>query len=111
MNLIFLLLFVSGTAPILQLHTPGGFELNKEMDIFKELLQNQFETAEAEVKELKLKETNCKNVRACNNQNLLFKELMKAYRSKNSTFQNFLSKVSPSRNTTKDSKKSSFLKM
>ena len=44
MNLIFLLLFAfcnalftAGTAPILQLHTPGGFELNKEMDIFKEL--------------------------------------------------------------------------
>ena len=115
MSSIFLLLFVFcnvlltvGGAPTSRPHTPEGFELNQEMDIFKQLLRKQFKTAEAKVKELK--ETNCKKIRACNNQNLLFTELIKAYGSKNSTFQSLLSEVFPSPNTTKDSTKSSFLK-
>ena len=54
------------------------------------------------------KQRNCKNIKACNNQNMLFIELMKARRS--NTFPNLLSIVSPSPNTTKDSTKSNFLK-
>ena len=113
MNSIFLLLFVfcnalltAGTAPTPRSHTSGGFELKQEMDIFKELLRKQFETAEAKVKELK--ETNCKKITACNDQNLLLKELMKAYGSKNSTFQSFLSELSSSPNKTKYTTKYSF---
>ena len=115
MNSLILLLFgicnvllTAGTVPTSRPHTPEGFELNQEMDIFKELLRKQFKTAEVKVKELK--ETDCKKIRTCNNQKLLFTELMKAYGRNNGTFQSFLSKISPSLNTTKDSTKSNFLK-
>lgn len=115
MNSIFLLLFVfcnalltAGTAPTPRSHTSGGFELKQEMDIFKELLRKQFKIAEVKVKELK--ETDCKKIKTCNNQKLLFTELMKAYGRNNGTFQSFLSKISTSLNTTKDSTKSNFLK-
>ena len=101
-------MLTAGTAPTSRSHSSGGFELKQEMDIFKELLRKQFETAEAKVKELK--ETNCKKIRACNDQNLLLKELRKAYGSKNSTFQSFLSEVSSSPNTTKYTTKYSFPK-
>lgn len=115
MNPIFLLLFVFcnalltvATAPTSRPHNTGGFDLNQEMDIFKELLQKQFATAKAKVKELK--QTTCKEIKTCNNQILLFKELLKAHGNKNSTFPNLLSMVSPSPNTPKSSTKSSFLK-
>ena len=115
MSLILLLLFVFcnalltvATAPTSRPDARGGFDLNQEMDKFKDLLRKQFETAEAKVKELK--QIKCKKIKACNNQKILFKELMNARGSKISTFPNFLSMLSPSPNTTKDSTKSSFLK-
>ena len=63
---------VVATAPTLPSNVKG-FDLNKEMDLFKDLLRKQFEKAKMKVETTKLKE--CEEIKDCINQKSLLKEL------------------------------------
>ena len=73
---------VVATAPTLPPQIKG-FDLNKEMDVFKDLLRKQFETAKMKVETAKLKE--CEEIKDCVNQKNLLKELKESIEGFNAT--------------------------
>ena len=97
MNSILLVIFtlssmlpVVATAPTLPPHVKG-FDLKKEMDLFKDLLRKQFEKAKVKVETAKLKE--CEEIKDCINQKSLLKELKESIGSVNTTMGSLLSKT------------------
>ena len=96
MNSILLVIFtlwsilpVVATAPTLPSNVKG-FDLNKEMDVFKDLLRKQFEKAKMKVETAKLKE--CEEKKDCINQKSLLKELKESIGGVNTTMESLSSK-------------------
>ena len=97
MNSILLVIFtlwstlpVVATAPTLPSHVKG-FDLNKEMDVFKDLLRKRFEKAKVKVETAKLKE--CEEIKDCVNQKSLLKELKESIEGVNATMESLPSKT------------------
>ena len=97
MNSILLVIFtlwsilpVVATAPTLPSHVKG-FDLNKEMDVFKDLLRKRFEKAKVKVETAKLKE--CEEIKDCINQKSLLKELKESIEGVNATMESLPSKT------------------
>ena len=68
-----------------------GFDLKKEMNVFKELLRKQLETAKVKVETAKLKE--CEEIKDCINQKNLLKELKESIGGVNSTMESLFSET------------------
>ena len=105
MNSRFLSLFIlwnilvaAATAPTLLPYVPEGFDLDKEMDVFKDLLHKQFEAAKGKVETLKQKK--CTKIEDCINQKKLLKELRQTLGGCNATMENVFSKSTASPTTT-----------
>ena len=81
---------VVATAPTLP-PLAKGFDLQKEMDVFKDSLRKQFETARMKVEIAKLKE--CEEIKDCVNQKNLLKELKDSIEGFNATTENLSSKT------------------
>ena len=105
MNSILLVIFtlwsilpVVATAPTLPSHVKG-FDLNKEMDVFKDLLRKRFEKAKVKVETAKLKEY--EEIKDCVNQKSLLKELKESIEGVNATMESLPSKTTktPTRET------------
>ena len=106
----FLLLFVFcnlllavQTAPTALPSISEGFDLNQEMNIFKELLRKELAVAKEKVK--KLKEKKCENIEDCINQRNLLKELKETHEDKNPTLENLFTKVAATPTTANDERK------
>lgn len=84
------MLLVVGTAPTL-LPNAQGFDLKIEMDVFKELLRKQLETAKVKVETAKLKE--CEEIEDCINQKNLLRELKESIEGVNATMESLFAKT------------------
>ena len=84
------MLAVVATAPTLPPYIKG-FDLKKEMDVFKDLLRKQFETAKVKVETSKLKE--CEEIKDCVNQKNLLKELKESIEGVNATTESLFPKT------------------
>ena len=68
-----------------------GFDLKKEMDVFKELLHKQLETAKVKIEIAKLKEF--EELKDCINQKNLLRELQESTEGVNATMESLFSKT------------------
>ena len=84
------MMLVVGTAPTL-FPKVEGFDLKKEMGVFKELLRKQLETAKVKVEIAKLKE--CEEIKDCINQKNLLRELKESIEGVNATMESLFSKT------------------
>ena len=84
------MLLIVATAPAL-LPNVEGFDLKKEMDVFKELLRKQLETAKVKVERAKLKE--CEEIKDCINQKNLLRELKESIEGVNATMESLFFKT------------------
>ena len=84
------ILVAVATAPTLLPYVPEGFDLNKEMNVFKNLLHKQFEAAKEKVE--KMKQQKCTKIEDCINQKNLLKELRETLGGCNATMENIFSK-------------------
>ena len=91
------MLLVVASAPTL-LPNVKGFDLKKEMDVFKELLRKQLETAKVKVETAKLKE--CEEIKDCINQRNLLKELMESIGGVSATMESLFFKTTATPATT-----------
>ena len=103
-----ILLLAAQTAPTEHPSISEGFDLNQEMNIFKELLRKEFAAAKENVK--KLKEKKCENIEDCINQSNLLKELKETYGNKNPTLESLFSKATAFPTTANDERKTWLLK-
>ena len=97
------LLLAAHTAPTKHPSIPKGFDLNQEMNIFKELLHKEFAAAKEKVK--KLKEKKCENIEDCINQSNLLKELKETHGNKNPTLESLFAKATAFPTTANDERK------
>ena len=84
------ILVAVATAPTLLPYVPEGFDLNKEMNVFKNLLHKQFEAAKEKVE--KIKQQKCTKIEDCINQKNLLKELRETLGGCNAILENIFSK-------------------
>ena len=84
------ILLAVGTAPTF---LPNGesFDLKKEMDVFKEVLHKQLETAKVKIETARLKE--CEEIKDCINQKNLLRELKESIEGVNATMDSLFFKT------------------